>query len=67
VGTGTLRETDCPRELEEEASFLFTCYRFTIEDLGDAEFYGFHVRRHGSEKFKREDLERDDWRVSLSL
>jgi hypothetical protein len=65
IATGTLHDTKC--QGDSRVGAFLDCFKFTAESVGDADFYEFAIRRHGSEKFKRSELEHNNWQVHLSL
>jgi hypothetical protein len=63
IGTATLHDADCGSS--EEAT-LKSCYRFTV-DVSDADFYAFGIGDVRPATVKRSKLEKQHWRVSLSI
>jgi len=66
VGTGRLRNSEC-QGVPKQAQALLSCFKFTVVNLHDSDFYKLGLGDVPSAELKRKDLEKKDWHVNLSV
>jgi hypothetical protein len=52
----------------EATDIVASCeFKFYLDDVPDADFYGVEVAHRGEVTYSRQELQRQDWKVDLSL
>lgn len=66
LATGSLQEGKLS-DFSEDGAFFLCKFSFVIEDVPDAKFYSIETGTRGEISFSKEEMEKQDWEVGLSL